>query len=75
MLQGLRLPLAPAGLKIGGLHLQRAQGFNCAPKAVRPVETGPNEQLEAAIDGVHAVAVVLYFVEPAGPPAPRLPGA
>jgi hypothetical protein len=60
----VRVQRAKLAVEVGGLHLQRAQGFDGALISMRPVQAGPGEQLYlVAVDPrVHAVAVVLDLV-------------
>ena len=64
----LGVECAKLTVDICGLHLQGAKRLDGAPVAMRPIEACARQQRGlAAIDpGMHAVAVVLDLVQPAG---------
>ena len=62
----IRVECAKLAVEVGRFHLEGPQRLDPAPVAVRPVETGPRQQLDlAAIDPrLHAVAVLFNLVQP-----------
>jgi hypothetical protein len=62
----IRVECAKLAVEVGRFHLEGPQRLDRAPVAVRPVETGPRQQLDlAAIDPrLHAVAVLFNLVQP-----------